>query len=122
MGVEHMANARFKPGQSGNPAGRKKGQSTLKAILRRMVYTKVDAYDFLQKRPRWMSVQEAMVLALIRKALHGDVRAFKEIIDRLEGPVRPYSDPEQDQIIMSPKVVYLGIREMGSNDADSSNS
>lgn len=65
------ASTRFQPGQSGNPGGRPKGIS-LSAIL-------VD--ELSEARAR------TMIRAIIRKASKGDVRAFEQLIERIDGKV-----------------------------------
>lgn len=66
----------FVPGQSGNPAGRPRMAS---ALIK--AGEEVDA--LFPDMPR----VDAAALALWRKAMHGDVTAFKEIADRTEGKV-----------------------------------
>lgn len=84
--AEHLAQYQFKPGQSGNPGGRPKklpGTIALRADLQDP--------ELAQKLGR---VQ-------IRKALRGDTRAFKEILDRVEGkvPIRiEHSGPDGEEI------------------------
>jgi hypothetical protein len=70
--------SKWKPGQSGNPKGRPKGtrnfktdvQATLRALIR---VTR-------EGKPRKISTQEAILLRLLEKALHGDVRALAEAL------------------------------------------
>jgi hypothetical protein len=69
---------RFKPGQSGNPNGRPKGRKNLVALLK----------DALDKRipiregdtVRKVSTAEAIILALMSKALKGDSKACAMLI------------------------------------------
>lgn len=66
---------RFKPGQSGNPKGRPKGTS-ITARLRKVVEE-----DDAGK------VADALVKSAIDAAKTGDFRFWKEIVDRLDGPI-----------------------------------
>jgi hypothetical protein len=66
---------RFQPGQSGNPAGRPKGQS-LTARLRR--YLDAPGKD---GRPR----ADRLAETLAELALSGDIRAIRMVLDRLDG-------------------------------------
>lgn len=68
----------FMPGQSGNPGGRPKGKS-LTAVLR----------ELLNQIPQGdnKELKEAVVKALIGKALTGDTRALDIIFDRTDGKV-----------------------------------
>jgi hypothetical protein len=72
---------RFKPGKSGNPRGRPKGSRNMRADLAKMMKRKVTVRE--NGRPRRISRQEAMLLSLYDKALHGDVRAATNIINMM---------------------------------------
>lgn len=68
----------WKPGQSGNEGGRPKGKS-LTAVLR----------ELLNQIPQGdnKELKEAVVKALIKKALTGDTHALDIIFDRTDGKV-----------------------------------
>jgi hypothetical protein len=68
MKKEHL----FKPGQSGNPAGRKPGQ-TPGAKIRAAIEKRRD--DILQ--------------AVIEAAIAGDMQACKMLLDRITPPLKP---------------------------------
>lgn len=71
----------FRPGRSGNPAGRPKGQS-LTGLLREQL----DRDDNAQ----------ALVETIVRKAIEGDYQFCKLILDRTEGKVPDkVEDPEK---------------------------
>lgn len=63
----------FKPGQSGNPAGRAKGHKWLKTRL-------IEALEAT-------GADKDIVVALIDKAKKGDIMAIKEVMDRIDGKV-----------------------------------
>jgi hypothetical protein len=71
----------FKPGQSGNPAGRPKG-SSLKARLERIL-SEDDG-----------KVAEALAKAGVQAALKGDYRFWAEILNRIDGPVKAETPDE----------------------------
>jgi hypothetical protein len=71
----------FKPGQSGNPAGRPKG-TDLTTRLRKIV----EESD--------QGVADALMRAAVKAALKGDYRFWKEILDRLDGPVTQKQDQD----------------------------
>jgi hypothetical protein len=71
MAIEHMLEHQWKPGQSGNPGGRPKTKQVR---------------DALQKLVNELGLEPA-VKAIYAKASEGDVSAFKEIADRLDGKV-----------------------------------
>lgn len=65
---------RWKPGQSGNPSGRPKKKPITAALQR--IFDKLSDHD-----------AEVFAKAMFSKAGQGDVGAFKEICDRVEGKV-----------------------------------
>ena len=68
---------RFQPGQSGNPAGRKRGVKDKRAIFREALADHADG----------------LIQAVIEQALAGDVQAQKLCLDRLIPALRPESAP-----------------------------
>jgi len=78
----------WKPGQSGNPAGRKPGSKNVSTIVRELL--EQDVIDgVLGGIPLSQSIKsksttysQAMVLVMIQKALDGDVRAVRWLADR----------------------------------------
>jgi hypothetical protein len=69
----------FKPGQSGNPRGRPKGTRNLKTDLDKMLRKRIRVRENGQTRE--ISRQEAILLALFKKAMNGgDVRAANAIV------------------------------------------
>lgn len=77
---------RFKPGQSGNPAGRPKG------VDPRAEFAKARGAE----KPAEVVVQ--VIEAMIVKALGGDVQAARVVLDRLAGPVRQEVDLAVDDV------------------------
>lgn len=78
----------WKPGQSGNPAGRKPGSKNVSTIVRELLEQDV-AKGVLGGIPLSKSVKgkstsyaQAIVLVMIQKALEGDVRAVRWLADR----------------------------------------
>ena len=80
--------SRFRPGQSGNPAGRRKGVRNLKTDVMRSLRTPVKVKEGGRSRTR--STQEGVLLVLREKALRGDARALDRF---LELALRYNSDP-----------------------------
>jgi len=75
-------NHQFKPGQSGNPRGRPKGQKNFTTIFTEVLSRKVAVRD--QNGPRRLSKLEAMIEVMTNKAIAGDPRAFAIIVQIAE--------------------------------------
>ena len=73
----------FKPGESGNPKGRKKGSLNLKTILENLLSQETDEIDEISGK-RLNRYQKA-TLEVLKKAMAGDIYAFRELADRFEG-------------------------------------
>ena len=80
--------SRFRPGQSGNPAGRREGVRNLKTDVIRTLRTPVKVKEGGRSRTR--STQEGLLLVLREKALRGDARAIDRLVDLA---LRYNSDP-----------------------------
>lgn len=93
---------RFKPGQSGNPKGRKKGSRNIATIvaevLAKRIRTKIDG------EPQRILPTEALVHVVLRKALGGDRHAWETVFRWVEegeasrdrrDAVRSFSEREQ---------------------------
>lgn len=83
-----MPSPRFKPGQSGNPAGKPKGSIDVRKHMKKLLADPemFDAIVSGQKRkPKWLTALEKseqrtpaalMLMAMISKAASGDSKAF----------------------------------------------
>ncbi len=89
---------RFRPGRSGNPAGRPKGPQTLPADLRAELQETVTLRDGEMERS--LSKQRAILRSLTDKAIAGDAKATAmvlELVQRLLGPsLKPKKGPEPE--------------------------
>jgi hypothetical protein len=69
----------FRPGQSGNAAGRRKGVRNLGTDVRRTLKVAVKVKE--GGRSRKMSTQEGALMLLREKALKGDARALDRLLE-----------------------------------------
>jgi hypothetical protein len=71
--------SRFRPGRSGNPAGRPRGVRNLGTDVRRTLRVPVKVTD--GGRSRKISTQAGMLMLLREKALRGDARALDRLVE-----------------------------------------
>lgn len=89
---------RFKKGQSGNPAGRRKGTRSLQAEFAAELNATITLKE--QGRPIKITKLQALVKALYARAIGGDAKAMAlllEMIGRL-GLLDPPPSPQNDHV------------------------
>ena len=64
--------SRFKPGQSGNPQGRRKGARNKRTVVEQALNKRITIRE--DGRKRSLSKFEVLVLTMLNKALQGDVK------------------------------------------------
>jgi type II secretory pathway component GspD/PulD (secretin) len=84
--------SQFKKGESGNPKGKPKGVEHSSTRLRRLLELSQKMKNPVTGEDEDFTVAEQMDLALIIKARKGDVLAYREILDRLEGKSKQITD------------------------------
>lgn len=85
---KRLANLKpFKPGQSGNPAGKKPGTVSIKTELRELVSIILKGeFNNLNGEVENMTVARKVALTLLEKALaDGDLNAVVKIMEHLDG-------------------------------------
>jgi hypothetical protein len=91
----------WKPGQSGNPKGRRVGSKNLTTLVRELLADDELANKLLPKKPRWWDVlpdkngASAMVAAMLAKACEGDISAFSALAKAGWGNSMGLSEPEE---------------------------
>lgn len=76
------SSSQFKPGQSGNPGGRKKGSVNLKTIMTAVLESEIELTE--NGRKRKVPLLEAIILRQAQDALRGQLRAIDSLLDRYE--------------------------------------
>lgn len=104
---------RFKPGKSGNPKGRPKGRANFQSLLGEALFKKVTVSDGRQIRE--ISRVEAVLTALIAKALKGDTRA-SELVLRFMQQHFPAGEEDETQRIVVQFVDPKGRTKLINND------
>jgi hypothetical protein len=97
---------RFKPGQSGNPKGRKKHTHNFKADVR----DELDELITVREGGREIRTtkQRALVKALVAAAIKGDMRATNALVSFC---AKAFGDEEEPQSASEPKVEDLDMFE-----------
>jgi Family of unknown function (DUF5681) len=91
----------FKPGQSGNPRGRRRNSLSKKALWQKLMNEFVSLHE--QGKTRKVTKYECLCLAHLNKAIKGDTRSAKFVIEEAEragfgdlgseGALAPQRDP-----------------------------
>jgi hypothetical protein len=97
--------SRFRPGQSGNPTGRRKGVRNLGTDVRHALTTPVRMSS--GGRSRNVSTQQATLMVLRERALNGDARACDRLIELARrfndgpGEIEAHSLAPEDRAILA---------------------
>jgi len=84
----------FPKGVSGNPAGKPKGIPNSKTrLLRFLELVQVKTNPITGEKEEF-TVAEQLDLMVLQKAFKGDLRAYQEILDRLEGRAKQTNEIE----------------------------
>lgn len=79
---------RWKPGQSGNPKGRRKGSKSIETTMAGLLSKSIEIRENGQVRK--ITIIEALGRALIKKALSGDEKAITRLLE-MEGKMQELS-------------------------------
>lgn len=88
---------RFKPGRSGNAKGRPKGGRNLRTDLAKILQKRVSIRE--DGELRYVTRQEAMLLALYSKAVQGDTKASGQLITTATKPETDGTAPSRPDVI-----------------------
>ena len=101
--------SRFKPGESGNPSGRPQGAKNRSTVLKKWldVASKVENVETGKEEPG--TVEDKIAVAVIKKAMNGDVYAFNAIMDSVYGKATQTLDISESG---KPKVLIPGEDEV----------
>jgi hypothetical protein len=104
MSIPNQEKGQWKPGASGNPSGRPKGAKNRSTILKKWIETQVEFSDAATGIKGTGTIEDQIALALIGKAIKGDVMAAKEILDSVYGKIRNEEREELGFEIIKPKL------------------
>lgn len=89
---ENLNQHKFKKGQSGNPSGRPKGSKNRSTIARRWLEAERKGKNPLTGEDEILTQEDVITLALIRRAMDGDVSAYKALMDSGYGTAKDTLD------------------------------
>ena len=75
----------WQPGQSGNPAGRKKGSKNLKTRIKRFLEMKAAGNNSDPDTGEQLDNYDQIIYTQMMKAIEGDNKAFNDLLDRDAG-------------------------------------
>jgi hypothetical protein len=84
----------FEKGVSGNPNGRPKGVTNSKVRLLRILEMVTSAKNPVTGELEDFTIAEQLDIKIIAKAMKGDIRAYQELLDRLEGRAKQTNEIE----------------------------
>jgi len=86
----------FPKGVSGNPAGKPKGVEHSKTRLLRLLQLVTKVRNPVTGEDEEFTIAEQLDMKIIAKAMKSDIRAYQEILDRLEGKPKQTTDITAD--------------------------
>lgn len=106
--------SQFKPGQSGNPAGRKRSQPTMVDILRQILNERVEVQ--INGERKKLKKHELLIRGIVNRAVNGEVRASKQALDLMKeyGLLKP-EDVEHHVVVELVRPKVPGKSEPESN-------
>ena len=96
MAIPNQEIGQFKKGVSGNPAGKPKGVEHSKTRLLRLLQLVTKVRNPVTGEDEEFTIAEQLDMKIIAKAMKSDLRAYQEILDRLEGKPKQTTDITAD--------------------------
>ena len=90
----------FEPGESGNPAGKVPGTKDRSTTLRKWATVALDVVNPITKEKEKGTVEDEVILGLIRSARTGNVPAVREFLDTLYGKI-----PDKSEIDLGVRLI-----------------
>lgn len=87
----------FEPGKSGNPNGRPKGSKNRSTIAKKWLETREEVVNPMTNEPEWLTQEDIMTMALIRKARRGDVNAYNALMVSGYGIPKPEGNNDTNE-------------------------
>jgi len=102
--AKRLANLKnFPKGQSGNPAGRPAGSLNRSTTLKKWLYGDASFTNPLTLQKALGTVEDQIVLALLKRATAGNIAAIKEVLDSVYGKNPELLTGDLDVNMLSPE-------------------
>lgn len=105
MAILNQERNQWRPGQSGNPSGREKGSKNRSTILKKWIESDCSITDPSTGKEIAGTIEDKIALALIGKAMTGDVAAIREVYDSIYGKLEQGSKDSDMMTVLMPKLV-----------------
>jgi hypothetical protein len=100
----------FKPGQSGNPKGRKKGSLNVATMMQKLMTELVTVVEKGQERT--MPMIEVVLRRVVNKAATGDLKAIPLVLAMVEQGLDDTEEeaisPEKDRLLLHSALLKMG--------------
>jgi Family of unknown function (DUF5681) len=102
--AKRLANLKpFKKGESGNPAGRPEGSLNRGTTLKKWLYGDASFTNPLTLQKAIGTVEDHVILALLKRATAGNIPAIKEVLDSVYGKNPELLTADVDVNMLSPE-------------------
>ena len=95
---ENIKKHEFKKGQSGNPKGRPVGTKNRSTIAKKWLEVNKKGKNPITGEDEDLTQEDIITLALIRKAMNGDVNAYKALMDSGYGTAKDTVDVNTNNV------------------------
>ena len=106
--IELGAKYRFKPGHANVGKQHITRVNRLTEVLRKCMNEEIEVEDFISKKKKWMKIEHAVALRLLKRALDGNLRAIEIVFDRVDGKVKEKLELEDvtESVEVENKITY----------------
>jgi len=112
---ENIKKHEFKKGQSGNPKGRPKGTKNRSTIAKKWLEVNKKGKNPITGDEEDLTQEDIITLALIRKAMNGDVNAYKALMDSGYGTAKDTIDLNTTEVGIDFDELMVAMRKNAEN-------
>lgn len=105
MAIPNQELNQWQPGQSGNPSGREKGSKNRSTILKKWIESDCNITDPSTGKEIAVTIEDKIALALIGKAINGDIAAIREVYDSIYGKLEQGNKDSDLVTVIMPRII-----------------